>query len=120
MINLIKKYDVSKFSMASVHYYDAGCIHLLLDTHKGKYDVSNKRWLNSCAIIYEKPLTDYVPISEDKISLNKARKYATDEVFNALHKDVTAYLSTKEGSAKYNKLVDAIHLDEVISEVSEI
>ena len=97
---VLKKHDVSKFTLASVEYEDCGCIHILLDTPKGKFDVSNHRWLKGGYVVWEQPLNHYVAISEDKISMHAAKRFATDDIKNQFLKDSRVYEETEEGKAK--------------------
>ncbi len=79
---------------------------LCLDTKRGKYDVSNHRYLKDCVIVYERPLTDYVEISEDKISTGYARRCTSDKILNNFLKDARNYEDTPEGEAKLQHAIN--------------
>lgn len=104
---ILKKYDIKKFTFATVLHHN--CVIILLETLNGKYDINNHYTFQNNVILYERPLSEYIHINNDKISIHQVNKLATTEIMDKFLKDAKAYEETLEGKKKLQVKVNEFY-----------
>ena len=72
---MIKKYDINNFIFAGYDALHCETVSLLLKTnHQTFFDIRNKKYIYKGSIKYIKPLSDYVSIAKNNITINDAEE----------------------------------------------